>query len=64
MKFYKGIIKYWRSVLKPGGLIFFEVGEGEAEAVRDMLLEGGFSEAEYRQDSGGTDRVVIGRLEE
>ena len=64
LKFYKGIIKYWRSVLKPGGLIFFEVGEGEAEAVRDMLLEGGFSEAEYRQDSGGTDRVVIGRLEE
>jgi release factor glutamine methyltransferase len=64
LKFYKGIIKYWRSVLKPGGLIFFEVGEGEAEAVRDMLLEGGFAEAEFRQDSGGTDRVVIGRLEE
>ena len=58
------VIKYWRSVLKPGGLIFFEVGEGEAEAVRSMLLEGGFAEAEFRQDSGGTDRVVIGRLEE
>ena len=64
LKFYKGIIKYWRSVLKPGGLIFFEVGEGEAEAVRSMLLEGGFAEAEFRQDSGGADRVVIGRLEE
>ena len=64
LKFYKGIIKYWRSVLKPGGLIFFEVGEGEAEPVRAMLLEGGFAEAEFRQDSGGTDRVVIGRLEE
>ena len=64
LKFYKGIIKYWRSVLKPGGLIFFEVGECEAEAVRSMLLEGGFAEAEFRQDSGGTDRVVIGRLEE
>ena len=51
-------------MLKPGGLIFFEVGEGEAEAVRSMLLEGGFAEAEFRQDSGGADRVVIGRLEE
>ncbi len=61
LKFYKGIIKYWRSVLKPGGLIFFEVGEGEAEPVRDMLLEGGFAESEFRQDSSGTDRVVIGR---
>ncbi len=64
LKFYKGIIKYWRAVLKPGGLIFFEVGEGEAEPVRDMLLEGGFAEAEFRQDTGGTDRVVIGRLNE
>ena len=64
LKFYKGIIKYWRSVLKPGGLIFFEVGEDEAKAVRDMLLEGGFSGAEFRQDTAGIDRVVIGRLEE
>ena len=64
LKFYKGIIKHWKTVLKPGGLLFFEVGENEAEAVRGMLLEGGFAEAELRQDSGGTDRVVIGRLVE
>ena len=63
LKFYKGIIKYWRTALKPGGLIFFEVGEGEAEAVSAMLLSGGFSETEFRQDTGGCDRVVIGKLE-
>ena len=63
LKFYKGIIKHWKSVLKPGGLLFLEVGEGEAEPVKEMLLSGGFAEAELRQDSAGTDRVVIGRLE-
>ena len=63
LKFYKGIIKHWKTVLKPGGLIFFEVGEGQADAVREMLLAGGFSEAELKQDTMGVDRVVIGKLE-
>ena len=64
LKFYKGIIKHWKTVLRPGGLVFFEVGEEEAEAVQGMLLDGGFAEAESRQDTGDIDRVVIGRLEE
>ena len=62
MQFYKGIIKHWKTVLKPGGLIFLEVGEGQASAVQEMLLSGGFSETEAQEDSAGTDRVVIGRF--
>ena len=31
LKFYKSIIKYWKSVLRPGGYLLFEVGEGQAE---------------------------------
>ncbi len=64
LKFYKGIIKYWKSVLRPGGLIFLEVGEDQAAAVEEMLLAGGFSETERVQDTGGCDRVVIGRFRE
>ena len=60
MKFYRGIIKYWKTVLRPGGLIFFEVGEGQSAPVQDMLLSAGFSETATRTDSGGTERVVIG----
>ncbi len=63
LKFYRGIIKHWKTVLKPGGLIFLEVGEDEAESVRDMLLTGGFSEAEFRRDTGGCDRIIIGKLD-
>ena len=60
LKFYRGIIKYWKTVLRPGGLIFFEVGEGQSAPVQDMLLSAGFSETATRTDSGGTERVVIG----
>ena len=60
LKFYRGIIKHWKTVLRPGGLIFFEVGEGQAAPVQDMLLSAGFSETATRTDSGGTERVVIG----
>ena len=60
LKFYRGIIKHWKTVLRPGGLIFFEVGEGQSPAVQDMLLSAGFSETTTRKDSGGTERVVIG----
>ena len=60
LKFYRGIIKHWKTVLRPGGLIFFEVGEGQAAPVQDMLLSAGFSETATRTDSCGTERVVIG----
>ena len=64
LKFYRGIIRHWKTVLKPGGLLFFEVGEGQSEAVQEMLLSAGFSETAVRKDSGGVERVVIGRFSE
>ncbi len=60
LRFYKGIIKYWKSLLKDDGCILFEVGEGQAEAVGEMLLSAGFRSVSYRKDTLGTDRVVIG----
>lgn len=62
LKFYKAIIKYWKSLLVPGGYLLFEVGEGQADAVKEMLLSGGFSAVDTRKDTLGTERVVIGRM--
>ena len=62
LKFYKAIIKYWKSILRPGGLLLFEVGEGQADTVKEMILAAGFSSADTRRDTGGTERVVIGRM--
>ena len=62
LRFYKGILKYWKSLLRPGGFILFEVGEDQAQSVKDMVLAAGFAAADTRKDSQGTERVVIGRM--
>ena len=64
LRFYKGILKYWKSLLRPGGYILFEVGENQAEAVHDMILAAGFASAETRKDTQGIERVVIGKMYE
>lgn len=63
LRFYKSIIKYWKAVLRPGGWLLFEVGEGQAAAVREMLLAGGFDQAGTRQDTLGVERVVYAQLQ-
>ena len=62
LKFYKSIIKYWKSVLRPGGYLLFEVGEGQAESVREMLLTGGFRSVGSKFDTLGVERVIIGKM--
>ena len=62
-RFYKAIIKYWKSLLRPGGYLLFEVGENQADTVKEMLLSAGFSMADTRKDTLGVDRVVFGRMQ-
>ena len=62
LKFYKSIIKYWKSLLRPGGYLLFEVGEGQAESVKEMLLTGGFRATGSKFDTLGVERVVIGKM--
>ena len=62
LRFYKGIIKYWKSLLRPGGCLMFEVGEGQASAVCEMLMAAGFASAQTRRDTQMIDRVVIGKM--
>jgi release factor glutamine methyltransferase len=38
----------------------FEVGQGQADAVGDLLVAAGFPEVSVMQDLAGIDRVVIG----
>lgn len=62
LKFYKSIIKYWKSVLRPGGYLLFEVGEDQAESVKEMMLSGGFRSVGSKYDTLGVERVVIGKM--
>ncbi len=62
LRFYKSIIKHWKSLIRPGGYLLFEVGEDQAPAVKEMLLAAGFSSAGTRKDTQGIDRVVFGQM--
>ncbi|MDD6662680.1 MAG: peptide chain release factor N(5)-glutamine methyltransferase [Lachnospiraceae bacterium] len=58
--FYRRIITEAHSYLTPGGHIFFEIGYDQGEAVKNLLLEDGYTEVEVRKDLAGLDRVVTG----
>ncbi len=60
LKFYKAIIKYWKHLLPSGGMLLFEVGEGQAEPVCEMLQSAGFRSAATKRDTLGVERVVLG----
>lgn len=62
LKFYRSIIKYWKSLLRPGGCLMFEVGETQAQAVSEMLMSAGFNSTRIRRDTQGIQRVVTGKI--
>ena len=62
LKFYKAIIKYWKSLLRPEGYLVFEVGEAQAEPVKEMLMAAGFDSVRFRKDTQNINRVVIGKM--
>jgi release factor glutamine methyltransferase len=47
-------------VLVPEGRLFLEIGLGQAEATRELLLARGYEAVEIRRDLAGIDRVVSG----
>ncbi|MDD3193479.1 MAG: peptide chain release factor N(5)-glutamine methyltransferase [Oscillospiraceae bacterium] len=61
LRFYRGIPLLWRKALKPGGLLGFEIGFDQGQAVRDLLADAGFSDIRVVKDYSGNDRVVLGR---
>ncbi len=60
----EGVVYDATIVLKPGGLIFLEIGADQGKAVSTMLRDAGFENVAVKQDLAGLDRIVTGRLPE
>lgn len=60
--FYREISKLAKNYLKPNGLIAYEIGYDQGEAVKDILNAEGYSEIELYKDLAGQDRVIIARI--
>lgn len=62
LDFYRRILSDCTKVLKKGGMLFFEIGYDQAEAVKGMMEQSGFIGVMVMKDFGGLDRVVYGTL--
>ena len=58
--FYRRITKDAGTYLKNRGILMFEIGYDEGQAVRDIMKENGFKEIFLKKDLAGNDRVVGG----
>lgn len=58
--FYREISKNWKQSLVSGGILAFEVGINEAEAVAEILKTNGFTNIGFKNDLIGIQRVVFG----
>lgn len=60
--FYRRIIEGSRAHLKGGGMLLFEIGFDQGEAVSELMESAGFIEVQVTKDYAGLDRVVSGIL--
>lgn len=61
--FYREIICRAKAHLKNGGLLFFEIGYDQREAVTDLMRKNGYREIHAGKDLAGLDRIVTGRYD-
>jgi release factor glutamine methyltransferase len=61
LEFYRCISKAAKEHLNPDGLIFYEIGYNQGEAVKLILKEEGFTEVIIKKDLSGLDRIVAAR---
>ena len=64
LDFYRAIFAYWPAVLKPGGCLALECGEGQSDALRRFARQVGLREMDTFRDPGGTERALTFRKTE
>ncbi len=62
LDFYRFISSKWKSALRLGGALIFEVGIGQAPQVEDILAQNGFENIQTVADTQGIWRVVEGTI--
>lgn len=60
--FYRGITQLWKSKLKNGGILAYEIGMGQEFDVAEIFKQNGFSNIEFKKDLCEITRVVYGEL--
>ncbi len=64
LDFYRFITAKWKSALRLGGTLIYEVGIGQVEQVVEIMTENGFENIIVTPDTHGIPRVVEGTINE
>ena len=62
LDFYERYLSDAVNLLKPGGAVFFEIGESQGEAVRQLMFDCGFDDIRIEKDFAGHDRYAMAVL--
>jgi len=62
LNFYRIICRESNSLLKKGGKLFFELGQGQSKEVSDLMMKENFSNIIIKKDYQNIDRVICGEL--
>ena len=62
LEFYDRYLGDALNLLKPGGAVFFEIGENQGEAVRKLMFDYGFDNILIEKDYAGHDRYASATL--
>ena len=62
LDFYERLVGDALNLLKPGGAVFFEIGDGQGEALRKLFFDAGFDDIRIERDYAGHDRYASARL--
>lgn len=59
MDFYRKICKYWIQKLRPGGILAFEVGFGQADDVKNIMQQSGLKTISILDDINSVPRAIL-----
>ena len=62
LDFYDRYLSDAVNLLKPGGAVFFEIGESQGEAVKKLMFDCGFDGIKIEKDYAGHDRYAMATL--
>jgi len=60
LDFYRAIASLWKEAVVPGGLVCFELGEGQFEDVKRIIVRYDWGKIGEKQDFSGKLRAIIG----
>lgn len=63
LSLYRIISEKAKNLLSANGRIFLEIGQGQSEEVKEILLSNGFINIQVKKDYQNTDRIITGEFE-